>query len=337
MKFNASLARIARIAAPTAQTMITVAILCGALIAPSLVRLASAQQLQEADGIPYEVRHVQGNVYMFASTLGNVTIQIGKDPGHDGVLLVDTGPARLRETLLAEIRKLSPQPVRFIINTSADADHTGANAVLLKPTRVYQSQAEVALFAQDNVLQRMSRDGSGVPAAAWPTLTFLEGKSFVFNGEAIQMFAEKSAHTDGDSIVLFRGSNVLSAGDVFLTTGYPVIDLERGGSIQGEIRALNHILDLTVPRSMQEGGTMVIPGHGRLCDESEVSDYRDMLTIIRDRVQDLLQKGKTLEEVKAARLSRDYDRRYSTPAWTGDMFIEAVYKSLNRERTGGSK
>jgi cyclase len=276
----------------------------------------------------YEVRHVQGNVYMFASTLGNVTIQIGNDAGHDGVLLVDTGAPPLRETLLAEIRKLSTLPVRFIINTSGDADHIGSNEVLLKPARTYQLPAEVALFAQDNVLQRESRDGSGVPAGAWPTLTYLEGKSFAFNGEAIQMFAEKAAHTDGDSIVLFRGSNVLSAGDVFLTTGYPVIDLERGGSIQGEIRALNHILDLTVPRSMQEGGTMVIPGHGRLCDESEVTDYRDMLTILRDRVQEMQRKGKTLEEVKAARLSRDYDRRYSTSAWTGEMFIEAIYKSL---------
>jgi cyclase len=275
----------------------------------------------------YEVRHVQGNVYMFASTLGNVTIQVGKDPGHDGVLLVDTGPAQLRDTLLGEIRKLSGEPVRFIINTSADADHTGANAVLVKPARTYQLQAEVSLFAQDNVLQRESRDGSGVPSSVWPTLTYLDGKSFAFNGEAIQMFAEKG-HTDGDSIVLFRGSNVLSAGDVFLTTGYPVIDLTRGGSIQGEIRALNQILDLTVPRSMQEGGTMVIPGHGRLCDQSEVTDYRDMLTIIRDRVQDLMHRGKSLDEVRAARPSRDYDRRYSTPAWTGDMLVEAIYRSL---------
>lgn len=283
------------------------------------VSLACAQE--------YEVRHVQGNVYMFASTLGNVTIQVGKDPGHDGVLLVDTGPGELRDTLLAEIRKLSDAPVRFIINTSADADHTGANAALVKPSRTYQLQAEVSLFAQDNVLQRESRDGSGVPSSVWPTLTYLDGKSFAFNGEAIQMFAE-TGHTDGDSIVLFRGSNVLSAGDVFLTTRYPVIDLARGGSIQGEIRALNQILDLTVPRSMQEGGTMVIPGHGRLCDQSEVTDYRDMLTIIRDRVQDLMRRGKSLEEVKAARPSRDYDRRYSTPAWTGDMLVEAIYKSL---------
>jgi cyclase len=280
----------------------------------------------------YEVRHVQGNVYMFASALGNVTIQIGKDPGHDGVLLVDTGAPEVRETLLAEIRKLSDAPVRFIINTSADADHIGSNAVLLKPPRTYQLQAEVALFAQDNLLVRESRDGSGIPSGAWPTLTYLDQKAITFNGEAVQMLAAKNAHTDGDSIVLFRGSNVVSAGDIFLTTGYPVIDLTRGGSIQGEIRALNHILDLTVPRSMQEGGTMVIPGHGRLCDESEVSDYRDMLTIIRDRVQDLMHKGKTLDEVKAARLSRDYDRRYSTPAWTGDMFVEAIYKSLGASK-----
>jgi cyclase len=308
--------------------------IAGLLLAALVSSLTSLAWAQE-----YEVRHVQGNVYMFASTLGNVTIQIGKDAGHDGVLLVDTGAPQMRGTLLAEIRKLSPEPVRFMINTSADADHIGSNEVLLKPARTYQLQAEVALFAQDNVLQRLSRDGSGVPSGAWPSLTYLDGKSFAFNGEAIQMFAENAAHTDGDSIVLFRGSNVLSAGDIFLTTSYPVIDLGRGGSIQGEIRALNHILDLTVPRSMQEGGTMVIPGHGRLCDESEVADYRDMLTIIRDRVQDMLHKGKTLEEVKAARLSRDYDRRYSTTAWTGEMFVEAVFNSLNAKslKNGASK
>ena len=287
-----------------------------------------AVALGSAEDVPNEVRHVQGNVYMFASTLGNIVIQVGKDPGHDGVLLVDTGPAQLRDTILTEIRKLSSEPVRFMIVTGPDADHNGSNAVLLKPPHTFQLQAEVALFAQDNVLQRFSRNGSGVPGEVWPTLTFLDEKSFAFNGEAIQIIAEKHAHTDGDSIVLFRGSNVIAAGDIFLTTGYPVIDLQRGGSIQGEIKALNHILDLSVPRSMQEGGTMVIPGHGRLCDQADVTDYRDMLTIIRDRVQDMLRQGKTLDEVKAARLSRDYDRRYSTSAWTGDMLVEAVYRSL---------
>jgi cyclase len=296
-----------------------------------LAAVASAQpKSQAAEDVPFEVLHVRGNIYMFASTLGNITVQVGKDPGHDGVLLVDTGPARIRERVLAELRKLSSEPVSYILNTSADPDHSGGTEAIVKPSvRPFYQQPTVAVFAQDNVLARMSAPESGVPAAAWPSLTFEDRKDFEFNGETIQMFAEKNAHTDGDAIVLFRGSNVLSTGDVFLTTGYPAIDVKRGGSIQGEIDALNHILELTVPHAMQEGGTMVIPGRGRLCDQSEVTDYRDMLTIIRDRVADLIAKRKTLEQAKAAKPTRDYDRRFSTSGWTGDMLVEAVYKSLS--------
>jgi glyoxylase-like metal-dependent hydrolase (beta-lactamase superfamily II) len=281
------------------------------------------------ENAPFEMLHVRGNVYIVASTMGNVTVQVGKDPGHDGVLLVDTGPAATSQQLLLEIRKLSPQPVRYIVNTSADAGHTGGNLAIAQPdARPYYVAPEVAIFAQDNVMMRMSAKGSAAPAGAWPTLTFYDTKVFEFNGETVQLFAEKNAHSDGDSVVLFRGSNVLSAGNIFLTTGYPVIDLKRGGSIQGEIKALNHLLELTVPHAMQEGGTMVVPGQGRLCDQADVVEYRDMLTIIRDRVADLIAKKKTLEEVKIARPTRDYDRRYSTTAWTGDMLVEAVYRSL---------
>jgi len=307
---------------------VKLAILCIAAV--------GAAHAQSADAAPFEVLHVRGNVYMFASTLGNVTVQIGKDAGQDGVLLVDSGPAPLTSRILAEIRKLSGQPVRYILNTSPDADHTGGNATIAKPdARPYFVAPDVSIFAQDNVMMRMSAPGSSASSAAWPTLTFNDAKMVDFNGEPVQMFAERNAHTDGDSIVLFRGSNVLSAGDVFLTTGYPVIDVKRGGSIQGEIKALNHILELTVPHHMQEGGTMVIPGHGRLCDQADVTEYRDMLTIIRDRVAELVAKGKTLVEVQAARPSRDYDRRYSTASWTGDMFVEAIYQSLRNE--GGKK
>jgi cyclase len=294
-----------------------------------LATLASAQP----NGFAFEVRHVRGNVYMFASTLGNATVQVGRDPGHDGVLLVDSGPPQLTERILAEVRKLSSEPVRYILNTSADPDHTGGNEAIAKPdARPYYVAPAVSVFAQDHVLTRMSGKGSGVPSGNWPTLTFDAGTVIDFNGEVIQVFAEKAAHTDGDSIVFFRGSNVVAVGDIFLTTGYPVIDLQRGGSIQGEIAALNHILELTVPHIMQEGGTMVIPGHGRLCDQADVVEVRDMLTIIRDRVADLIGKGKTLDEVKAARPTRDYDRRYSTSSWTGEMLTEAVYRSLQAER-----
>jgi cyclase len=272
---------------------------------------------------------VRGNVYLLASNLGNVTIQTGKDPCHQGVLLVDTGTAGMAAKISAEIRKLSSDPVRFIVNTSADADHTGGNEPIAKPdAHVFGTPDAVAVFAQANVLARMSAQGSGVATGAWPTITFDDRKALDFNGETVEIFSEKGAHTDGDSIVLFRGSNVLSAGDIFLTTGYPVIDLKRGGSIQGELRALNHILELTVPHAMQEGGTMVVPGRGRLCDQADVTDYRDMMTIIRDRVADGIAKGKTLDEVKAMKPTRDYDRRYSTSSWTGDMLVEAIYRSL---------
>jgi cyclase len=289
----------------------------------------------QSPGSSIEVLHVRPNLYMLASDSGNVTIQIGRRPGVDGVLLVDTGTAQMTATLLAEIRKISDQPIRYIISTSADEDHNGGTEAILKPTlrpglSLQPEKAEIGIFAHDNVMTRMSAANSKIPQTSWPTLTFDKTKDFAFNGESVQILAEPNAHTDGDSIVFFRGSNVISTGDIFRTTGYPVIDIARGGSIQGELNAINHILELTVPENMQEGGTMVIPGHGRLCDEADVADYRDMITIIRDRVADMLKKGKSLAEVKGARLSRDYDRRFSTLDWTGDMFVEAIYKSLSQ-------
>jgi cyclase len=287
--------------------------------------LTSAQQSASApSGDPFEVVRVRPNIYMLASLSGNVTVQLGENPGHDGVLLVDTGSAPMTGRITAAIRKLSDKPIRYILNTSADAHHVGGSVVFAKST----SDGAPAVFAQNNVLLRMSGAAAAVPQEAWPTITFEETKDFPFNGESIQMFAERHAHTDGDSIVHFRGSNVVATGDVFLTPGYPVIDLQRGGSIEGEVKALNHILDITVPDVMQEGGTLVIPGQGRLCDEADVTEYRDMMTILRDRVADLLKKGKTLDEVKRARVTRDYDGRYSTPSWTGEMLVEAIYKSL---------
>jgi cyclase len=224
--------------------------------------------------------------------------------------------------------------VRYLVNTSADPDHAGGNAVLSKGHGSRgeggnaPGAAEVNVYAQDSVLARLSAPEAHVPALGLPTMTFERLKDFTFNGEGVQIFSEAPAHTDGDSIVYFRGSNVISAGEIFTTIGYPVIDLARGGSIQGEIRALNHLLELTVPEIAQEGGTMVIPGHGRLSDEADVTEYRDMVTIVRDRIADLIQKGKSLSEVQAARVSRDYDGRYSQPSWTGEMFVESVYNSL---------
>jgi cyclase len=285
-----------------------------------------------------ETLHVKGNVWLMAMPDGaNVAVQVGKDPGHDGVLLVDAGSAGAT-SLESELRKLTREPIRFILQTSADADRVGGVAPIVAATDSGlganlrpNEQSSIAIYATDNVLTRMSAAGSGVPGAAWPTLTFEREKDVEFNGEPVQMLAEPAAHSDADAVVFFRGSNVVVTGNIFLTTGYPVIDVARGGSIAGELRALNHLLELTVPHQMQEGGTMVIPGRGRICDEADVAEYRDMMTIIRDRVADLLAKGKSVAEAVATKPSRDYDRRYSTPQWTGDMLVEAIYKSLQME------
>jgi hypothetical protein len=165
---------------------------------------------------------------------------------------------------------------------------------------------------------------------AWPSAAYYEdSKDLYFNGEPVEIYYQPAAHTDGDSIVHFRYSDVISAGEVFSTQTYPVIDLRKGGSIQGILDALNHIIDIAVPEDKEEGGTMVIPGHGRLCDEADVVDYRNMVTIVRDRIADSIRKGMTLDQVQAARPTRDYDRRWGTsPAWTPAMFVEAVYKTL---------
>jgi cyclase len=296
---------------------------------PLLASLAFAQQ---QSGI--EVLHVRGNVYMFASDQSNITVQVGEHPDNDGVLMVDTGAAATTDRVVAELRKLTAKPVRYLVNTSADPDHVGGNAVLSNGGSSRGEggngprAAEVNIYAQDNALARLSAPEAHIPVAGLPTMTFERLKDFTFNGEAVQIFSEAPAHTDSDAIVFFRGSNVISAGEIFSTVGYPVIDLARGGSIQGEVKALNHLLELTVPEIAQEGGTMVIPGHGRLCDEADVTEYRDMVTIVRDRVADLVKKGKSLSEVKAARVTRDYDGRFSQPAWTGEMFVESIYKSL---------
>ena len=193
-----------------------------------------------------------------------------------------------------------------------------------------------AIVSQQNVLERLSKPGAGnhpaIPFDALPTETFHRDMklSHFFNGEGVHIIHQSAAHTDGDSIVYFRGSDVISTGDIFVTNSYPIIDLANGGSINGTIQALNNILDLAIPEFRLEGGTMIIPGHGRVCDEWEVAEYRDMLVIIRDRVQDLIRSGANLDQVKAARVTADYDDRYgaTSGAWTTDMFVEAVYTSL---------
>jgi len=185
------------------------------------------------------------------------------------------------------------------------------------------------MMAHVNVQVRMQ--AAGAPTDAVPPDTYLEDRRRKFhNGDAIELFHQPNAVTDGDSLVYFRRADVIVAGDIFTTTQYPAIDVKSGGSVQGLIAALNDILDRTAYRHQGEGGTSIVPGHGYVADEHDVVEYRDMVVIVRDRVRALVDAGATIEQVKAARVTADFDTRYgaNTGAWTTDMFVEAVYTSL---------
>jgi glyoxylase-like metal-dependent hydrolase (beta-lactamase superfamily II) len=276
---------------------------------------------------------------MLVGPSANAAVQIGDD----GVLVVDTLAAGQSDAMIAEIKRLAgAKPIRWIVNTHAERAHTGGNAAVAEAGEaivagnfVAEVGREAANFAQiiahENVATRLSQpqDGKPLPTAALPTDTFFTPSfELFFNGEAVQVLHQPRAHSDGDAIVFFRKSDVIVAGDIFLTTTFT--EIEEGGSINGVLASLNRIVEMTVPREKQEGGTYVISGHGRVGDEADVVEYRDMLTIIRDRVQDAVKRGQTLQQVKAAGLVRDYEGRYaaaSGPA-SADAFVEALYRQL---------
>jgi len=298
-------------------------------------RVVSPQTSEIMDGI--QVLPVQGNLYMIAGAGANMAVQAGDD----GVLLVDTGNGKATDQVIAAIRKLSSKPIRFIVDTNANPDHMGGNERLAAAGRAAgggrasdSAGPGAMVFAQEAVLAAVSAPSGQkglMPVGAWPTESYPETKELFLNNEAIQIYHVPAAHTDGDSLLFFRRSDVVVTGDIFSTVSYPVID--EGGSINGVIAGLNRIIEITIPKDWQEGGTMVIPGHGRICDEADVVEYRDMVTIIRDRIQDSIKKGLTLDQVKAARPTLEYDSRYGsdTGPWTTSMFIEAVYKNLSQK------
>ncbi len=305
-------------------------------------------QSRSQDGADIEVIQVRPNVYMIAGAGANITVDIGSE----GAILVDTGSAQLADKALAAIEKLTSQRIRYIINTGADADHVGGNEKLSRAGLTLfpynggggfgigdavANSGAAAILAHDNVNQRMSAPSgqqSPFPTAAWPTETFTgRGKSLYLNNDGIQVMYQPAAHSDADSIVFFRRADVIATGEIFDMTRFPVIDVENGGSIQGEVEALNRLVDLAIPAVplvWMEGRTMLIPAHGRLCDQADLVEYRDMVTIMRDRIQDLVKQHMTLDQIKKTNPTQGYRKRWGsdTGAWTTDKFIEAVYKSL---------
>ena len=310
---------------------------------------------------------VQGNIYMVMANGRNFTVSVGADGvmlvNTGPADMTD----RIQETIAELVNDLSrpstlgcfgmncpgtpsgwtspytnavisspapPRPLRYILNTSAAPHNVGGNAALAATGIGRRGSA--AIIAHENVLIAMSA-GEGEPWArdreAWPTESFYSDiykMTAYFNGEAVIVYHEPAANTDGDSIVFFRHSEVISAGDIFSTVSYPRIDLDRGGSVQGVIAGLNHILDMAVAEYRSQGGTWIIPGRGRLSDTADVASYRNMVQIVTDRIQALIDRGMSLDEIQAARPTMDFDPRFGsdTGDWTTGMFVEAVYRSL---------
>lgn len=293
-----------------------------------------------------EVLRVRPNFYMIAGAGGNIALQTGPD----GAVLVDAGTLAASDRVVAAIKKLTDEPIRFIIDTGPDADHVGGNGRLAKAGRSIFAMGTqpvggefardmtngyaASILAAENVLLRVSAPtgkASPLPSDTWPTETFSElRRSIYFNREGIQIVRVPAAHSDADSIVFFRASDVIATGDILDTTHFPVIDTEKGGSIQGEIAALNTVIEMAVrpvPLVFVDGGTYVLPGHGRVFGQPDVVEYRDMLVIIRDIIQDQIQRGMTLEQIKAAAPAKGYASQYGA----ADALVSAIYQGLTKK------
>lgn len=312
---------------------IAMAIAIAAGIAPARARQDAAPEKSAI-----QLLTVQGRVHMLVGAGANIAVQVGDD----AVVLVDSGLPQMSPQALAAIRTLSQKPIEFIINTSVDPDHTGGNHNLSQAGHYISGMngetPGASIIGQIAILDRMTATNAAsatkdtvAPQDLWPTDTYDNDRWAIFNDEPIVLEHPHAAHSDGDSLVFFRRSDVIATGDIFTPDRYPMIDLAKGGSINGEIDALNQLIGLMVPRADEEGGTYVIPGHGRICDRNAVTNYRDMATIVRDRIAADIKKGMTLAQIEAAKPTLDYDGIYGSTSgdWTTQQFIEAVYKSLS--------
>ena len=283
----------------------------------ALLALTSPLHAQNFDTVQVRVTPVAGAVHMLQGAGGNIGLVVGDD----AVFVVDDQYAPLTPKVLAAIKSVTPQPVRFVLNTHWHFDHTGGNENMGK--------AGALIFAHENVRRRMSKDQfiealnrtePASPRGALPVVTFTDTVSFHLNGDSIVVFHVAPAHTDGDAVVLFTRANVVHTGDLFVSAGFPFVDRSSGGSIHGIIAAAERILAAT------NAGTRIIPGHGPLADRARVQAYHDMLVVVRDRMRKEIAAKHTIEQVLASAITAEYDASWTT---NRERFLRILHQELS--------
>ena len=283
----------------------------------AFVALTSSLHAQNFDTVQVRAVPVAGAVHMLQGAGGNIGLVVGDD----AVFVVDVQFAPLTPKVLAAIKSVTPQPVRFVLNTHWHFDHTGGNENMGK--------AGALIFAHENVRRRMSKDQfiealnrtePASPRGALPVVTFTDTVSFHLNGDSIVVFHVAPAHTDGDAVVLFTRANVVHTGDLFVSAGFPFVDRSSGGSIHGIIAAAERILAAT------NAGTRIIPGHGPLADRARLQAYHDMLVVVRDRMRKEIAAKHTIEQVLASAITAEYDASWTT---NRERFLRILHQELS--------
>ena len=277
------------------------------LVLPLASGPAAAQD--DLSDVEITIHPVSGNVSYIEGRGGNIGLFIGED----GVFLIDDQYAPLTDRIVAAIREVSDEPIRFLVNTHMHPDHTGGNENF--------GRMGTMIFGHDNVRSQMAKAGY---AEEPPLITFSADISFHINGEVVHAFKAPNAHTNGDVFIKFQGSNVIHTGDVYRTTTFPFIDVDNGGSYLGTIEALNLLI------AVSDENTRIVPGHGEISNVAEVTAFRDMLVVIRDRVAAAIRGGKSLEEIQAAGLTAEYDERWAGTGRIGSAaaMLAAAYADL---------
>lgn len=287
-----------------------------------LAMISSPTIAQGMRDVEIKAEKVSGNVYILYGQGGNIGLSVGED----GAFLIDDQFAPLTVKILQAVEELTDKPVKFLINTHWHSDHTGGNENF--------GESGAIIVAHENVRKRMSTDqfiaafNAEVPAApraALPVVTFDDSIRFHYNGDQIDVIHVDPAHTDGDSIIFFRGANVLHAGDTFFNGMYPFIDVGTGGSIDGMIAAADTILEKVNAK------TRIIPGHGQLCGVEELHGYRDMLVTISERMHKLIDEGKSKDEIIAAKPTADLDEQWGGGFLNADRWVGIVYDGIVAE------